>query len=97
MDVRVERESGETVLDRTYETSLPLTVQPGVVVRPDRYVFTATLDDGTRIERDWNLSTPSTPPWWALAVFVAPDGDLFAQVVDPPGDLGLPEGSLCRR
>lgn len=97
VDVRVERESGETVFDRTYETSLPLTVQPGVVARPDRYVFTATLDDGTRVERNWNLSTPSTPPWWALAVFVAPDGDLFTQVVDLPGDLGLPEGSLCRR
>lgn len=97
VDVRVERESGETVLDRTYETSLPLTVQPGVVARPGRYVLTATLDDGTSIEHDWDLSTPSTPPWWALAVFVAPDGDLFAQVVDPPGDLGLPDGSLCRR
>lgn len=97
VDVRVERDSGETVLDRTYETSLPLTVQPGVVARPGRYVLTATLDDGTSVERDWDLTTPSTPPWWALAVFVAPDGDLFAEVVDPSGDLELPNGSLCRR
>lgn len=97
VDVRVERESGGVVLDRTYETSLPLTVQPGVVARPGRYVLTATLDDGTSIERDWDLATPSTPPWWALAVFVAPDGGLFAEVADPPGDLGLPDGSHCRR
>lgn len=97
VDVRVDRDSGTSVLDRTYETSLPLTVQPGVVAQPGRYVLTATLDDGTSFERNWNLTTPSTPPWWALAVFVAPDGDLFAEVVDPPGDLGLPESSLCRR
>lgn len=97
VDVRVERDSGETVLDRTYNTSLPLTVQPGVAARTGQYVLTATLDDGTRVERDWNLATSSTPSWWALAVFVAPDGDLFAEVVDPPGDLGLPEESLCRR
>lgn len=97
VDVRVERDSGRTVLDRTYETSLPLTVQPNVVARPGTYVFTATLEDGERVERDWNLAPPSTPPWWGLAAFVTPSGGLFAVVVDPPGRLGLPERSLCTR
>lgn len=97
VDVRVERESGETVLDRSYRTSLPLTVQSRVVARPGQYALTATLESGEYAEYDWDLTTPSTPPWWGLAVFVTPDGDLFAEVLDPPGALGLPERSLCTR
>lgn len=97
VDVRVEREPGETILDRSYRTSLPLTVQPRVVGRPGRYALTATLEGGERAEHDWDLTTPSTPSWWGLAVFVTPDGDLFADVLDSPGALGLPERSLCTR
>jgi len=97
VDVTVTDANGATVLDETYRTSLPLTIQPRVTETPGRYALTASLADGARVEHAWSPSGPADPSWWALAVVVTAGGDLRTGVWYPNETVGLPDGTLCRR
>jgi len=99
VDVDV-RDGSETVLDRTYRTELPLSVQPNATREPGSYTLSASLaaegaDDGTTVERDWSPSSPADATWWALALLITPDERLLARELYPNETTGLPESTLC--
>ncbi|WP_255150858.1 hypothetical protein [Halorarius halobius] len=94
-EVAVTVSDESTVLDETYRTSLPLTVQPGVTASSGRYALEASLADGGRVEHDWDLSDADAPAWWALAVLVTHGGELTTLTLYPNEAVGLPRGTLC--
>lgn len=97
VDLTVRDDDGEAVLDRSYQTSLPLSVQPRVTDEPGAYTISAALDDGTTAKYDWAPSGPEDPSWWAVAVIVTNAGGLTVQRLYPNETVGLPERTLCRR
>lgn len=96
LDVTVADADGETVLDRRYQTSLPLTVQPGVTSTPGRYRLIASLRDGGSVGRDWRLDGTDDPSWWALVVVITDAGELVVLTWYPNEAVGLPRRTLCR-
>lgn len=97
VEVTVRDSTGSVVLEKGYQTSLPLTVQPRVVEEPGAYTITARLEDGTTAEYDWSATSPTAPSWWAIAVVVTNTGDLTIQRFYPNETVGLPRRSLCGR
>lgn len=100
VDVRVT-DGTDAVLDRRYRTELPLSVQPRVTTEAGSYTLSASLaaegtNDGATIERDWSLSTPVDPTWWALALVITPERRLIAREFYPNETTGLPGSTLCR-
>jgi len=97
VDVRLSDAAGESVLDREYRTSLPLTVQPGVTRTTGAYSLSVSTADGGQAQHDWSLSGPADPSWWALAVLITHSGDVTVQTLYPDEVVGLPATSLCTR
>jgi len=87
---------GATVLDSTYRTSLPLTVQPRVTATPGAYTLSASLADGASARHDWSLSTPVGFSWWALSLLVTNGGEPVVRTLSPNEAVGLPSGTVCR-
>lgn len=96
-DVRVSDAAGEAVLDREYQTSLPLTVQPRVTRTSGKYSLSVSTVDGGQARHDWLLSEPIDPAWWALAVLITHGGDVAIRTLYPNEVVGLPSTSLCTR
>jgi hypothetical protein len=97
VEVRLSDAAGASVLEREYQTSLPLTVQPGVTRTPGEYSLSVVVDDGGRVQHDWSLSGPTAPTWWALSVLLTHDGDVVVRTLFPNDVVGLPDTSLCTR
>ncbi|WP_423751708.1 hypothetical protein [Salinirarus marinus] len=97
VDVRVSDADGESVLDRDYRTSLPLTVQPGVTRTAGEYSLSVSTTDGGHAQHDWSLPEQTDPTWWALAVLITHGGDVAIQTLYPGDVVGLPSTSLCTR
>lgn len=95
--VRVSDTVGETVLDRDYQTSLPLTVQPRVTRTAGGYSLSVSTTDSGHAQHDWSLSGATDPTWWALAVLITHSGDVTVQTLYPNEAVGLPAASLCTR
>jgi hypothetical protein len=96
VDVTVTDGEGATVLDSTYRTSLPLTVQPRVTATPGANTLSASLADGASARHDWSLSTPVAPSWWALSPLVTNGGEPVGRTLSPNEAVGLPSGTVCR-
>lgn len=96
VDVTLTDADGTSVLEREYQTSLPLTVQPRVTETPGQYTLSASLADGRNIQHTWSLSGPASPSWWALSILITNGGDLAVQMLYPNEAVGLPSGTLCR-
>jgi hypothetical protein len=97
VDIRVFDTGGEVVLDRNYRTSLPLTVQPRVTRTTGKYSLSVSTMDGGQSRHGWELSGPTYPTWWALAVLITRGGDVAIQTLYPNEEVGLPATSLCTR
>ncbi|MDS0293047.1 hypothetical protein [Halogeometricum luteum] len=97
VEVTVSGSDGERVLDRSYRTSLPLTVQPGITETPGTYTLSATLDGGASVRREWTLPDSRTPSWWGMAVLITNGGGIAFQSFYPNETVGVPRGTLCRR
>lgn len=97
MNVRVSDTDGESVLDREYRTSLPLTVQPKVTRTAGEYSLSVSVTDGDHTQHGWSLSVPTDPAWWAFAVLITHSGDVAIRTLYPNDVVGLPSTSLCTR
>ncbi|ELZ98057.1 hypothetical protein C440_02378 [Haloferax mucosum ATCC BAA-1512] len=96
VDVTVTDDGGATVLDREYQTSLPLTAQTRVTETPGEYTLSVSLDSEKRLEYEWSLSDPNKPSWWALSILVTNGGELTAKTLYPNETVGLPDSGVCR-
>ncbi|MFC4447971.1 hypothetical protein [Halorussus aquaticus] len=82
--------SGDRVLAETYPTDLSLVVVANLAVRTGTYRLVARLADGTSVTREFDATGPSAPGWNGTCVYVTPQKDLRALVVEPEGELGIP-------
>ncbi|NEU56105.1 hypothetical protein [Halorussus sp. MSC15.2] len=82
--------SGDRVLADTYSTDLLLTVVANLAVRTGTYRLVARLADGTSVTREFDAAGPSAPGWNGTCVYVTPQKDLRALVVEPEDGLGIP-------
>jgi hypothetical protein len=98
VELAVRDDTGDAVLDRAYQTSLPLTVQPRVTDQPGEYIISAALDGAdVSASFDWSLPGPEAPSWWAVAVIVTNAGGLTIQRLYPDETVGVPQRTLCDR
>lgn len=95
VDVTVtHRESGDVALERTYEPSLALTVQPDVTRRKGTYDVAVDVA-GAVASGEWTVESPDDPTWTGLCAYVTPVGEPAVLTVGTDGPIEL-DDTACR-
>lgn len=88
--------SADVVLERSYDLSLSLALQPDVTRRKGVYETEATVD-GTTAEGEWTVTDEDAPSWTGLSVYVTPGGEPVILTVGRDGPMQLPESGCMVR